>query len=286
MYDYLFYDVFTDTPFGGNPLAVLPDAEGIPEHRLQKIAREFNFSETSFVYPPEDPSHSARVRIFTPMQEVPFAGHPLIGTAVALNDLGRGTAMILELGVGPIAAEAGKGRARFTATQPLVRAGRPDPADIAACLGLEPADIRTDRQPPEQAGLGLEFALAELADRAALSRAVPVTDAFRKAAKRYPTKLDFAVMAYVRDGATIHARMFAPLDNIPEDPATGSAAAALSAVLAEADGRPGRFTIRQGEDMGRPSVIETEVELQAGRTGSVTVAGAAVRVAEGRLSLD
>ncbi len=285
MYDYLVYDVFTDTPFGGNPLAVLPDASGIPEDRLQKIAREFNFSETTFVLPPEDPAHTARVRIFTPTQEVPFAGHPLIGTAVALNDLGRGTDMVLELGTGPTAAHAAQGSARFTATQPLVRGGMPAPEDVAACLGLDASDIRTDRRPPEQAGLGLEFTLVELTTRAALARAQPVTDAFRTAARRYPTRLDFAVMAYTRDGATIHARMFAPLDNIPEDPATGSAAAALSAVLAEADGTT-RFTIHQGEDMGRPSLIETAVTLENGRTAAVTVAGRAIRVAEGRLTLD
>jgi trans-2,3-dihydro-3-hydroxyanthranilate isomerase len=286
MYDYLVYDVFTDRPFGGNPLAVLPDAGGIPEARLQKIAREFNYSETTFVYPPQDPAHTARVRIFTPTQEVPFAGHPLIGTAVALNEMGRGEKMVLELGVGPIAAVAGSGRASFITTQPLARGGKPAPEDVAACLGLAASDVRSDRLAPEQAGVGLEFALAELADRATLSRAAPVTEAFRAAARRYPTARDFAVMAYVRDGALIHARMFAPLDNMPEDPATGSAAAALSAMLSEADGRGGRFMIRQGEDMGRPSVIETEVELEAGRTKSVRVSGAAVRVAEGRLTLD
>ena len=285
MTDFLIYDVFTDRAFGGNPLAVIPDATGLPEERLQKIAREFNFSETTFVFPPEDPAHTARVRIFTPTQEVPFAGHPLIGTAVALNDLGRGGAMVLELGVGPIAAEAEAGRARFTTTQPLERGGAPAPEDVAACVGLAPSEIRTDRMAPIQAGLGLEMAFAELSGREALSRAQPNTDAFRTTAARYPTKLDFALMVYVREEAMIHARMFAPLDNIPEDPATGSAAAALSALLAEADGTPGRFTIHQGEDMGRPSRIETEVALDAGRTASVTVSGSAVRVAEGRLTL-
>lgn len=285
MTDFLIYDVFTDRPFGGNPLAVIPDAAGLPEDRLQKIAREFNFSETTFVYPPADAAHTAKVRIFTPTQEVPFAGHPLIGTAVALNDLRRGSEMVLELGVGPIAAAAGDGRARFTATQPLVRGGRPAPEDVAACLGLSAADIRADRIAPLQAGLGLEFALVELTDRAALARIETVTDAFRKASERYPTALDFGIMAYVRKGSEIDARVFAPLDDIPEDPATGSAAAALSAVLAEADGKDSRFTIRQGEDMGRPSRIETEVALKDGRCAAVSVAGGAVRVAEGRLTI-
>ncbi|MEM6825315.1 MAG: PhzF family phenazine biosynthesis protein [Pseudomonadota bacterium] len=282
---FLIYDVFTDRPFGGNPLGVIPNATETPEDQLQKIAREFNFSETTFVYPPKDPSHTARVRIFTPTREIPFAGHPVIGTAVALHDLGQGTKMTFELGVGPIAVEAEDGMASFTATQPLERGGHPSPEAVAACTGLDADDIRTDQMAPIQAGLGLEMAFAELRDLDALIRANPVTDAFRSAARAYPTKLDFALMVYVRDGGTIQARMFAPLDNIPEDPATGSAAAALSALLAEADGRASRFVIHQGKEMGRPSRIETDVVLHAGQTAAVTVSGQAVSVAEGVLTL-
>jgi trans-2,3-dihydro-3-hydroxyanthranilate isomerase len=283
MTDYLIYDVFTDTTFGGNPLAVLPEAKDIPEDRLQSIAREFNFSETTFVYPPENPQNTARVRIFTPTVEVPFAGHPVIGTAVALADLGRGGKMVFELGVGPIPVSVIGNRAQFRTSHPLDRGATPDPAHVAACLDLSGNEIRIDRHAPQVAGVGLDFALCELTDRATLSKAMPVTDAFRDAAARYPSKLDFAVLAYVRDRDTVHARMFAPLDSIPEDPATGSAAAALTAFLAESEGKSLALTIHQGVDMGRPSLIETKVSVTDGRVTSVSVAGQAVRFADGTL---
>jgi trans-2,3-dihydro-3-hydroxyanthranilate isomerase len=278
---YLVYDVFTDTPFGGNPLAVIPDAGGLDDALLQKIAREFNFSETTFVYPPEDPAHQARVRIFTPTQEVPFAGHPTIGTAIALADLGAPGRMILELAVGPIPCEVRGGEASFRTTRPLERSHLPDKALIAECLGLGVSDIRTDRVPPVIASVGLPFVFAELTGLDALARATPVTEAFRRAAARYPSDLDFAIAAYVRDAGAIRMRMFAPLDNIPEDPATGSAAAALGALLAATDGAPVALDIAQGVEMGRPSRILVE----AGPDG-VTVTGAARRIMEGRLVLE
>ena len=152
---------------------------------------------------------------------------------------------------------------------------------IAGCLGLAPSDVRTDRVAPIMAGLGLEFAFVELASQDALDRAAPVTDRFQDAAELYPGPLDFAVMAYVRTGASVDARMFAPLDNIPEDPATGSAAAALTALLAEADGADLALRITQGVVMGRPSVIETHARLG----GAVTVTGQAVQPAVGHLTL-
>jgi trans-2,3-dihydro-3-hydroxyanthranilate isomerase len=280
MTQFLVYDVFTETPFGGNPLAVIPDAERLEEGLLQKIAREFNFSETTFVYPPDDPAHTARVRIFTPTQEVPFAGHPTIGTAIALHDLGRPGEMVLELGVGPIPCTAAAGAARFRTTRPLERLHEPDAGSVAACLGIAAADIRTDRVQPVMASVGLPFVFAELADLAALARCAPVTYAFRVAEARYPAPFDFAVAAYVRDGARVRMRMFAPLDNIPEDPATGSAAAALGALLAEADGAPVTLDIAQGVEMGRPSRIGIEADGQG-----VTVSGAARRTMEGRLTV-
>lgn len=277
------YDVFTDSAFGGNQLAVVLDAEDLPEDQLQKIAREFNFSETTFVYPPENPKHTARVRIFTPTMEIPFAGHPTIGTAVALAARGAATDMILELGIGPIACTASGPNAAFQTTAPLDILSEPT-VDIAArCLGLDASAITSDRHPPTQASLGLPMVIVELTDRAALSRSLPVTDAFREAAGIYPSQLDFALFPYIRHRDTIHARMFAPLDNIPEDPATGSACATLTALLSQIAGKPQTLTIHQGEDMGRPSLIQTQA--LDGDPMPIRVAGSAVQTMTGTLTL-
>lgn len=278
--EYLVYDVFTATRFGGNQLAVFPDASGLPEGKLQAIAREFNFSEVTFVTPPLNPAHTARVRIFTPTTEVPFAGHPTIGTAIALHDLGRPAQMVLELGVGPIPCTVGPEGAAFTTPVPLDLIAHP-PADLVAeALGLPLTAIRTDRHAPVQASLGLAFVLAELATRADLARARPVLEAIRKGASSYPAGLDFAIFCYVRDGEAVDARMFAPLDNMPEDPATGSASATLGALLAQVPGGPQRLVIAQGDDMGRPSRIGVSVGA-----GGVTVSGQAVKTMAGRLYL-
>ena len=281
MSSYLVTDVFTDRPFGGNQLAVFPDAEGLPQHRLQAIAAEFNFSEVTFVYPPDDLRHTAKVRIFTPTQEIPFAGHPVIGTAIALADLGFPKEMILELGIGPIPCRVGDGQASFTTRVPLTRDATPDPNFVARALGLAPAQIDTRLHAPVQAGLGLSFVIARLTDRAALSACQPDVAAMRDGAARHPGSLDFATLAYVAEGATIHARMFAPLDNIPEDPATGSAAAALAALLRDVTGADQDLTVHQGVDMGRPSLIFARADADG-----VTIAGQAVKVMEGRFLVD
>lgn len=276
--DYVVYDVFTATAFGGNQLAVFPDARVLPKAKLQAITREFNFSEVTFVYPPENPAHTARVRIFTPTREVPFAGHPTIGTAIALRDLGRGIELILELGVGPIPCHVGPSGASFTTPVPLEIIAQPDVALVAEALGLPAAAICTDHHGPVQASLGLAFVLVELSDRAALAAAHPVLEACRKGAALHPAGLDFAIFCYVRDGEAVEARMFAPLDNMPEDPATGSASATLGAFLAQLPGGPQRLAISQGVDMGRPSQIGVTV----GPDG-VTVTGQAVQTMAGRL---
>ena len=272
MTGFLVYDVFTDAPFGGNQLAVIPDAGDLPEDRLQRIAREFNFSETVFLYPGE----TWRARIFTPGMEVPFAGHPTVGAGVALAEMGEGPELTLALGIGPVRLELGDGEAAFTVTRPLEVLAEVDPDLVARALSLGPKAVKGQ---PIKAGVGLEFVLAELDSRAALSACLPVTDAFREGAARYPEGLDFAIFAYRRDGAEVHARMFAPLDGIPEDPATGSAAAALAAVLAASAG-PVDLVVHQGHDMGRPS----RIAVSAGPDG-VRVAGRAVRTMEGRLTL-
>jgi trans-2,3-dihydro-3-hydroxyanthranilate isomerase len=279
---YFVYDVFTKTRFGGNQLAVFPDASGLPEDRLQAIAREFNFSEATFCYPPADPAHTARVRIFTPTSEVPFAGHPTIGTAVALADLGQGPEMVLELGVGPIPCVVGPEGASFTTGVPLQILSQPPVDLVAEALGLPVSALQTATHSPVMASLGLSFVFAELTDRAALSAANPQIDAMRRGAMAYPSGqgagLDFAIFAYVRKGEQVEARMFAPLDNVPEDPATGSASATLGAYLAGLPGGPERLAITQGVDMGRPS----QIAVSTGPKG-VTVAGQAVKVMAGTL---
>jgi len=275
---YFVYDVFTDTRFGGNQLAVFPDATDLPDTDLQAITAEFNFSEVTFIYPPENTAHTARVRIFTPTMEIPFAGHPVIGTAIALADAGAGPEMVLELGVGPLPCKVENGTAAFTTAAPLDTLATPDPALVARALGLQASDIRAETHPPTMATLGLPFTITELTSRATLSACQPDIAAFREGAKAHPGGLDFAQFAYTREGDTIHARMFAPLDNIPEDPATGSACATLAALLADRLGRDLSLTVHQGEDMGRPSRIGLRTDR-----GRVTVSGQAVKVMEGRL---
>lgn len=183
--------------------------------------------------------------------------------------------MRLECGVGVIEAEAEAGQARFTAHQPLEIIAHPAPALIAHTLGLSESDLTSA---PVMAGMGLPFTFTELASRTALSRACPDIDAMREGRDLYPESVDFAQAPYWRDGDTVHLRMFAPLDNIPEDPATGSAAAALGRMLCAADARPVRLTLHQGDDMGRPSRIFVEADCAA-----VTITGQAVRMMEGRL---
>ena len=274
------YDVFTDKAFGGNPLAVFPDAQTIPDEKLQKIAREFNFSETTFVYPPDDPANTAKVRIFTPTMEIDFAGHPTVGTAIALRDLGHVGPMVLELGVGPIPCDVTEATASFTTSAALEITATPDPDLVAGALGISTGQISQEIHAPIQATLGLHFVLVELKTRADLKACNPVIDCFRAGAKRYPAGLDFAIFAYVRTGERLDARMFAPLDNITEDPATGSACATITALLSKVAGQPLRFDIHQGDDMGRPSEIKTQA--LEGTPAPIKVTGSAVLTMEGR----
>lgn len=275
MTGYLVYDVFTARRYGGNPLAIVPDARALPEAELQEIAREFNFSETVFLYPPEHHDHTARARIFTPTMEVPFAGHPVIGTAMMLAEAGLGPEITLELGIGPLAARAEDGRARFTTETALKRLAAPETALVAEALGISPGEIVAR---PVMATLGLAFTFTPVASRAVLAACAPDLAAFRRGAAAHPEGLDFAQYVYVDEGSIIHARMFAPLDNIPEDPGTGSAAATLAALLAEIRGHDVDLAIHQGEDMGRPCMIEAHTDGHR-----VTVSGQAVRVMEGTL---
>ena len=277
MTDYVVLDVFTDRAFGGNPLAVITDATDLAEELLQKIAREFNFSETTFVYPSDDPKSTARVRIFTPTAEIPFAGHPTVGTAVALAAMGRGPEMMLELGVGAIPARAADGRGEFTTSHPLSRRDGPDASLVAACAGLVADDLVGL---PLVASVGLPFILVQLKSIEVLARADPVTDRFRELRAAAKEDAITAIYLFVRDGSEVRTRMFAPLDGVPEDPATGSAAAALAAHLANLKGGTIDLVVAQGIEMGRPSRIEVSVRGRA-----ITVAGQAVEVMRGTLSL-
>ena len=276
MIPYVVYDVFTDHAFGGNQLAVFPDATGIQEDRLQAIAREFNFSETTFVFPPKDPKYTARVRIFTPASELQFAGHPIIGTALALRAAGQSGDMVLEVGVGPIPCTFDGDLAAFTTAVPLARLTTPDPELVARCLGLPAAAIATTIHPPTEASLGTPFVLTALTSRDALRDCVADLTAMRAGAAQSSDTRHFAVFAYVRDDNRIDARMFAPLSHIPEDPATGSASATLAALLHDIHQTPQKLTIHQGEDMGRPSVILAHADA-----GQVTISGKAVQTMKG-----
>ncbi len=278
MAEYVVYDVFAEAPFGGNPLAIVPDAAGLDEAVLQPLAREFGFSETVFVYPPRE-GGTARVRIFTPTQEIPFAGHPLIGTAVALTEAGGPAHMVLEAGCGPITCLVEDGRAAFTRDTRLEILHSPKPELVAACLDLPEKAIRLSGHPPVTASAGLPFVLAEIESERQLARARPQIDMFRRGRARYPSAFDFAIYAYCRSGDEIRARMFAPLDDIVEDPATGSAAAALGLFLADLESTAPHLTVAQGVEMGRPSVITVMAEAD-----SVTISGAAIRMMAGSLS--
>lgn len=282
MFQYFVYDVFTDAAFGGNQLAVFPDARDIPEDRLQSITSEFNFSEVTFVYPPEDENHTARVRIFTPTSEVDFAGHPLIGTLIALSDLGYRSPMVLELGIGPLTGEVTKDGAGFTATQSLQKISHPDLSIVAQALSLDDEAIKADTHSPIQASLGLPFVLVELNNIENLSACQAEIGTLRKGASLYPAGGDFAIFAYVRDGTEIQSRMFAPLDNIPEDPATGSASATLAALLTHVLDKPLTLNFTQGVEMGRPSKITAHTTQNP---PSVTIKGQAVKTMEGRFIL-
>ena len=295
-YRFVTADVFTNRVFGGNPLAVLPDARGLADRQMQAIAREFNLSETVFVLPPDDPAHTRKLRIFTPAQEVPFAGHPTVGSALilaatgALELAGETTRIIFEERAGPVPVtiRAAGGHAVFaqlTAPQaPEVRPA-PEPAALAAMLSLTPADLRTDAGLPELASCGFPFLIVELADAAALARARPDHAVRRELLADAWARAIYLVTREAADPAVdFQVRMFAPAAGIAEDPATGAAAAAFGGWLglreAPADGTQ-RFVIAQGIEIGRPSRLEVEIEKHAGSVAAVRVGGSAVLVTEG-----
>jgi trans-2,3-dihydro-3-hydroxyanthranilate isomerase len=265
---------------------------------MQNLAREFNLSETTFVLPPEDPAHTARVRIFTPRSELGFAGHPNVGTAYVLARLNPalpGT-LAFEEGSGLVVVEVRRGPdgsvsgAKISAPQPL-SIGENIPVEMAAaCAGLTPADFLQEPHPPVFAGVGMEFLIAQLASRAALARANPNPEAFREAVRRFPRNGDrFNLHLYVRDPvepSRLATRMFAPLLGVTEDPATGSANATLAALLTRLGGKAGQaFDIEQGAEMGRPSFLWASARKSADGAVRADIAGDCVPVFRGRVEL-
>lgn len=294
-YRYYTCDVFTDIRFGGNQLAVLPDAQGLSDTQMQQITREFNYAETTFVLPPEA-GHTRRVRIFTPACEVPFAGHPNIGTAAMLaahRELGPigGKAEVTfeeQAGVVRIVLERRGDRfwCELTAPEPL-SLGKPVPvAAVAAAASLDGADILTTRHQPHSASVGLGFLMAELRDVDTLQRARPNIAGLDRL--RGPDIGEPYLHLYVRtrDGFDLRTRQFSSSDPMLEDPATGSANAALAGLLAhydQAETADFRWRIAQGVEMGRPSVLEARAEKRGGQVVNVWIGGESVAVAEGFL---
>lgn len=290
-YEYLTLDVFTNRRFGGNPLAVFPDAAGLDTATMQALAAELNYSETTFVLPPEDPANTARVRIFNRTAEMPFAGHPNVGTAFALasGKQLRGTLRFEELaGLVEVRLQEQGGAivgAEIDAPQPLQLMEELPLGAIAGCLSLPAGQILHDLHPPIRASVGVDFVLVEVASDA-LTRAAPDITRYRRLADQYPALGGrLSIFPYARDGADIRARMFAPLAGTWEDPATGSANATLAALrLQLSTDDTLAYRAVQGVEMGR----ESHLSVRAWRSGDGvrgSVGGRCVPVFRGTVRL-
>jgi trans-2,3-dihydro-3-hydroxyanthranilate isomerase len=296
---YITVDVFTDRAFGGNPLAVVLDAGGLSTAQMQAIAAEFNYSETTFVLPPRDGANDAQVRIFTVRSEIPFAGHPNVGTAYVLAGRAATTPKWLKFeevaGLVPVEILQEKGRvvgAELTAPQSLRKLSRLSAEQAAASVSLPAADVSNDRHPPIIVSVGMAFLVAEIASRDALQRAKPEPAAFSEILSS-----DNAVGVYIytsdvpaaEQPLDLQARMFFPgSGGLTEDPATGSATVAAAAMLADLGSeRDGELKLRigQGVDMGRPSLLLTRVVKANGGIVSAHVGGGCVKMMEGTFTL-
>ena len=289
---YAVADVFTDQPFLGNPVAVVLDAEDLSTEQMQRIAVEFGYSETTFVLPPEDAAHTARVRIFTPSREIPFAGHPNVGTAYVLAtcDPSLPDTLLFEEIAGLVPVRLLKENGTVTGAELLVPEAlscrsEVRPEQVAACLSLTAEDIRTEVHNPVVASVGLPFLVAELATRDALRRCVPNLQGFRAI---LPLDGAVSIYAYTLDKdageqGDIQARMFTP--RMTEDPATGSATAAVTALLAlHQDKTTLSLEVNQGVDMGRASVLRSGFDASFGKA-VVRVGGSCVITMEGTFRL-
>jgi trans-2,3-dihydro-3-hydroxyanthranilate isomerase len=299
-------DVFTERPFAGNPLLVVPDARGLTTAQMQAIAREINYSESTFVLPPDDPKHAYRQRTFVPVKEIPYAGHPTVGTAVVMAALGRvggaakgdgTTSITIEVGFGPLRLDLIRrsgvvGRVRMEQDRPEWGDAVTSPETlgrVAAALGVS-FDALHPTLPAQPVSTGNRFLMLPLAEVAAVSGAVADTRLLNLVEQELTV---LGVFFFASAGAgRFRARMFAPGAGVPEDPATGSAAGPLGVYLALHGGLPGltdghgRFFIDQGIEMGRPSEIEVEVLTAGpGRPTGVRVSGSAVLVMRGEISV-
>jgi len=297
-YCYYTCDVFTETRFGGNQLAVLPQAVGLSTQQMQEIAREFNFSETTFVFPAKA-GHTRRVRIFTPAREIPFAGHPNIGTAFVLASAGELGEIKSSLtvtfeeqgGLVSVTIHESGGKVascELTAPQPLSFGKTLSVELVAAAISLDSKEIVTKTHGPQVASVGLPFIMVELRDRSVLERARISMSGFEALAAQ-DVMPDVFLYTRGTDGFDIRARMFAPLSGVPEDPATGSANCALAGLLAHYSQHPnGSFSwrIAQGVEMGRPSTLIARAEKRDGVVQTTRIGGASILVSEGTLYLD
>jgi len=290
-------DVFTDQAFGGNQLAVFPDARAIDPALMLPIAREFNFSETTFVLPPDNPAHTARVRIFTPGRELAFAGHPTVGTAHVLGTTGTvkltgdTTKIVFEeiAGPVPVTIRAKNGTVEFcqltAARAPESNTETPTREQLAAALSLPVDALKSGSWSPEIVSCGTPFVFVPLKDRAAVAAARAKLDVWDEIFAGCATSEVFLFATEgERPGSDIRARMFAPGIGIAEDPATGGAAAALAGYLGLRDARPSgmlRWVIEQGFEMGRPSILEIEADKENGRIVRTRVGGSTVMMTEG-----
>lgn len=299
-------DVFTDRPFTGNPLLVVPDARGLTTAQMQAVAREINYSESTFVLPATDPSHAYLQRTFVPVKEIPYAGHPTVGTAVVMAALGKAAAgapdgvhpITIEVGFGPLRLELLKKDGRVSRVR--MEQGPPEwkeivtgddvKGQIAAALGV-PFDALHPTLPPQAVGTGNTFLMVPLASVAAVSAALADTRMLNHVERELGVLgLFFFAFDETPAGTRLRARMFAPGAGVPEDPATGSAAGPVGVYLAlhgalpggVADGQ-GRFTIDQGVEMGRPSELGVTVLVDGGRPTGVRVEGGAVLMMRGEL---
>ena len=296
-YEYYICDVFTQQKFSGNQLAVITDAEGLSDHDMQNIAREFNFSESTFVFPSEK-ENTRKVRIFTPRSEVPFAGHPNIGTAFILaetgifGDFAQSIDVVFEEKAGNVPIKINKDHCGYiwcelSAPAPL-SLGKVATVDLASeVLSIEAGDINVTTHYPQVASVGLPFLFVELQSLEALSQAqIDLTKLQRLLQEGFPSYIHI----YCRDvkDFDIRCRMFAPLDGVPEDPATGSANAALIALLSHCDqlsDLEDKWKISQGSEIGRPSVLHGRAQKIGGTVTEVNLGGYSVMVCKGTISI-
>lgn len=290
-YDFVTLDVFTDRRFGGNQLAVFPDARGLSDGDMQALATEFNLSETTFVLPPEDPTHTARVRIFNRSAEMPFAGHPNVGTGYVLAQMGRdkGGVLVFEELAGLVEVTVERGQsgnligASIAAPQPLSLGVEFTAEQVAACASLSPQDVILTSHRPVQASVGVDFVFAEVTPES-LVRAAPDADSFRKVADGVEGfDMRLSLHLYARVGDDIRARMFSPLTGTFEDAATGSANATLGALLLSMTSQTeGHYRIYQGAEMGRPSLLNVRA-YRHGKDIRSTVGGGCAPMFSGQV---